>query len=94
MKNDINIPITMDWTKEEIVDVVHFYEAIDQAYGKGVDRDLLLKRYQQFKKIVPSKSEEKQHFKDYQEQTTQSPYHVVKEARESQHSKKIKMSSR
>ncbi|WP_280769131.1 UPF0223 family protein [Salipaludibacillus daqingensis] len=91
MKNDVTIPMSIDWSKDEIIDVVHFYEAIDQTYGKGVDRDKLLSIYQKFKKVVPSKSEEKQHFKDYQSQTDQSPYHVVKKARESDTGIIIKM---
>ncbi|MCE7794753.1 UPF0223 family protein [Salipaludibacillus sp. CUR1] len=91
MPNEVNIPISMDWSRDEVVNVVNFYEAIDHAYRKGVDRDTLLTLYNQFKKIVPSKSEEKQQFKEYESQTQQSPYHVVKAARESSHLKIIRM---
>lgn len=91
MKNDINIPMTMGWSKDDVVDVVHFYEAIDQTYVKGVERGKLLSIYQKFKKVVPSKSEEKQHFKDYESQTNQSPYHVIKKAKESSDKMVIKM---
>ncbi|MCR6095894.1 UPF0223 family protein [Salipaludibacillus agaradhaerens] len=76
------MPISMDWSKDEVVQAVNFYEAIDQAYGKGIERERLLSLYNQFKQIVPSKSEEKQHFKDYEKQSGQSAYHVVKKAKE------------
>ncbi|WP_257820639.1 UPF0223 family protein [Salipaludibacillus agaradhaerens] len=82
MSSEINMPISMDWSKDEVVQAVNFYEAIDQAYGKGIERERLLSLYNQFKQIVPSKSEEKQHFKDYEKQSGQSAYHVVKKAKE------------
>ncbi|GEL08877.1 UPF0223 protein [Salisediminibacterium halotolerans] len=88
---DIKFPISMDWTTDEIVQVVHFFEAVNDAYEKGVDRETLLTRYRQFKNVVPSKAEEKQHFKDYEEQTGQSAYHVVKHARENAETEVIKM---
>ncbi|WP_096435588.1 UPF0223 family protein [Alteribacter populi] len=82
MKGEVNIPISVEWSKEEVVDVVNFFEAIDQAYNKGVDRDLLAALYKSYKKVVPSKAEEKQSFKEYEKQTGQSPYHVVKKAKD------------
>ncbi|MCD8509235.1 MAG: UPF0223 family protein [Bacillus sp. (in: Bacteria)] len=91
MSENIYIPLSMDWSKEEIVDVVNFYEAVDRAYHKGVDRDLLLALYGKFKEVVPSKSEEKQYFKEYEEQTNQSPFHTVKKAREGDSPSIIKM---
>ncbi|WP_416151089.1 UPF0223 family protein [Salipaludibacillus sp. HK11] len=91
MKNEVNIPLSMDWEKDEIVDVVHFYEAIDECYSKGLKREKIMGLYQRFKKVVPSKSEEKQHFKEYQKQTEQSPYHVVKKAKDSSEGTVIKI---
>jgi len=81
----------MDWDTQEIVDVVNFYETIDQAYKKGVERDVLLALYRRFKEIVPGKSEEKQNFKEYEEQSNQSPYLVLKKARESEGTRIIKL---
>lgn len=92
MDDNIYIPLSMDWSKEEIVDVVNFYEAVDRAYHKGVERDLLLALYRRFKEIVPSKSEEKRNFKEYEEQTNQSPYHTVKKVQEGESGMIIKMS--
>ncbi|WP_420841228.1 UPF0223 family protein [Evansella clarkii] len=92
MKDEnISIPISTDWSKEEIIDVVNFYEAVDQAYRKGTDRDTLLTLYMRFKKAVPGKSDEKRDFKEYGNQTGQSPYHAVKKAREAEGGTIIKM---
>lgn len=91
MNENVTIPISIDWSKEEIIDVVNFYEAVDKAYNKGVEREILLVLYNSFKKVVPGKAEEKKAFKEYSEQTDQSPYHVVKKAREAEGNTIIKM---
>lgn len=86
----MEMPISLDWSKEEVADVISFYQAVEEAYDKGIDRDTLLAHYRRFKEIVPSKSEEKQLFKKYEESTNISCYHAVKKARESTEGK-IKM---
>ncbi|MEH7294426.1 UPF0223 family protein, partial [Priestia megaterium] len=52
-------PISLDWSTEEIIDVVKFFESIERAYEKGIERDHLMAVYRRFKEIVPSKAEEK-----------------------------------
>lgn len=76
-------PIAEVWTKEEIIDVVHFFNLIEKAYESSVDRKYLLSAYKRFKEIVPSKSEEKTYFNDFQKSSTYSSYHVVKKAKDS-----------
>lgn len=76
-------PLEETWNTEEIVDVIHFFNLIEKAYEESIDRDDLLKAYRRFKEIVPSKSEEKIYFADFQKSSTYSSYHVVKKARES-----------
>ncbi|MDG5789474.1 UPF0223 family protein [Evansella sp. AB-P1] len=90
-EKNIQIPISMDWSKEEIIDVVNFYEAVDLAYKKGVERALFLALYRRFKEIVPGKADERNDFKKYEEQTGQSPYHTVKKAKEDKNSPILKM---
>ena len=89
---NINIPISLDWTKEEVIDVVLFFEGIEKAYEKGIDREEMLKKYRRFKEIVPSKSEEKQLFKQFDEQSRYSCYNVIKETvNKDSNLKKIKL---
>lgn len=52
-------PMNEDWTTEEAVDVIAFFQQVEQAYEKGADREELLKAYRRFKEIVPGKAEEK-----------------------------------
>lgn len=74
----MEIPILLDWSKEEVIDVVHFFEAVEEAYGKGIKKAEMLRLYRRFKEIVPSKSEEKQLFKKYDDETGLICYKVVK----------------
>ncbi|NEU35490.1 hypothetical protein GN156_33080, partial [bacterium LRH843] len=34
-------PISLDWSTEEIIDVVKFFESIEKAYEKGIEREQL-----------------------------------------------------
>jgi uncharacterized protein YktA (UPF0223 family) len=87
---DSKMPISLDWSTEEVVDVIRFFEVVEKAYKGGVEREKLLVHYRRFKEIVPSKSEEKQLFKQYDEELGISSYQVIKKARE-ETSAKIKM---
>ncbi len=84
-------PIDETWTTEELVDVIQFFQMVEKAYEKGVNRDDLLLTYTKFKQIVPSKSEEKKLCKQFENQSGYSCYHTVKQAREMATGQKIKM---
>ena len=91
MSGDVNMPISLDWSKEEVIDVLSFFEAVDEAHGKGIEREKLLSSYRRFKQVVPSKSEEKQLFNQYDEEAGVSCYKAVQKAREATDLKFIKM---
>lgn len=84
-------PIDHHWTTEEIVDVIHFFEKIEAAYEKGIERELLMDAYRRFKEIVPSKAEEKKVCGEFEETSGYSSYRVIKKAKESEQGTKIKM---
>jgi uncharacterized protein YktA (UPF0223 family) len=83
-------PIDETWTKQEIIDVVNFFSTIEKAYEGKVEREQLLGLYHRFKEIVPSKSEEKQLFKEFSRASGYQPYQAVKRAQTSEQ-KYIKM---
>ena len=58
-------PLDYDWSNEEMVTMVKFYEAIEKAYEKGIIREELMGLYRRFKEIVPSKAEEKKIDKEF-----------------------------
>jgi uncharacterized protein YktA (UPF0223 family) len=84
-------PFDLDWSTEEVVDVVKFFEGIEKAYERGVNKEELMAVYKRFKEIVPSKAEEKKIFKEFEESSGYSSYHVIKEAKKSENSSQIKM---
>ncbi|KHD84296.1 UPF0223 family protein [Heyndrickxia ginsengihumi] len=77
-------PFSMDWSTQEVIDVVHFFEAIEKAYEKGIKRDELLSRYRRFKEIVPGKADEKKFCNEFEEVSGYSPYRAVKKMKESE----------
>ncbi|MDI2589521.1 UPF0223 family protein [Psychrobacillus sp. NEAU-3TGS] len=75
-------PFSIDWSTEEIVDVVQFFEAIEKAYEKGVKREELLMKYRRFKEIVPSMAEEKTYFREFEKESGYASYPIVKMMKE------------
>lgn len=88
---EYSYPLSTDWTTQEMVDVVHFFEAIEMAYEKGVKRELVMQRYKRFKEIVPSQAEEKTICREFEEASTYVPYRVVKLAKELADGQIVKM---
>lgn len=84
-------PMSFEWSTEEIVDVIKFFECIEKAYEKGIDRDTLMSAYRRFKEIVPSKAEEKQVCGEFEETSGYSSYRAVEKAKKSETGTKIKM---
>ncbi|MFJ8234504.1 UPF0223 family protein [Ureibacillus sp. NPDC094379] len=88
---EYSYPILPDWTTEEIIDVVKFFEGVEQAYEKGIKREDMLARYRRFKEIVPSQSEEKSVFREFEEASDYVSYQVVKKAKELEDGQLIKI---
>ncbi|WP_423801599.1 UPF0223 family protein [Neobacillus sp. SAB-20_R2A] len=84
-------PIDYRWSTEEIVDVVHFFEAIEKAYESGIERDQLMSVYRRFKEIVPSKAEEKTVCGEFEEISGYSSYRAIKKAKEASSGERIMM---
>ena len=79
---EYSYPLRNDWTTDEIIAVMNFYELIEKAYEKGVFREEVMNAYQAFKVIVPSKAEEKTLFGEFEDASGYSSYHIVKASRE------------
>ncbi|WP_277587272.1 UPF0223 family protein [Psychrobacillus antarcticus] len=75
-------PFSLDWSTEEIVDVVQFFEAIEKAYENGVKREELMKRYRRFKEIVPSIAEEKTYFREFEKESGYVSFPIIKKMKE------------
>ncbi|WP_147531834.1 UPF0223 family protein [Bacillus marasmi] len=84
-------PIDPNWNTEEIIDVIKFFESVEKGYETGIDREILMKNYRRFKEIVPSKSEEKKIFDEFEETSGYSSYLIIKKSKETNDMKSIKM---
>ena len=89
---DYSYPFSIDWSTEEIVDVVTFFEGIEMAYEKGISRDEMMARYRKFKQVVPAISEEKTYFREFEEESGYASFPVIKELKASATGLMIRMS--
>lgn len=80
---EYSYPISIDWSTEETIIVVHFFETIEKVYEKGVKRNRLMDIYRNFKIVVPSIGEEKRIFREFEDVSGLSSYRVVKKMKES-----------
>lgn len=80
---DYQYPLSLEWSTEEIVNVIHFFECIEKAYEKGINKERMMSAYKRFKEIVPSKSEEKQVCNEFEVSSGYSAYRVIKATKES-----------
>lgn len=85
-------PIDQDWSTEEIIDVINYFQQLEHAYGKGVDREEFLSAYRRFKEIVPGKAQERNICDEFEELSGYSSYKTVKAVKEADSNGKIKMS--
>ncbi|KAB7669305.1 UPF0223 family protein [Bacillus sp. B1-b2] len=88
---DYSYPIDLDWSTDEIVTVVSFFECIEKAYENGIDKSELMNQYRLFKQIVPGKSQEKKVCDEFEEVSGYSTYRTIKKAKELSEGLKVKM---
>lgn len=88
---DYSYPFSIDWSTDEIVDVVTFFEGIEMAYERGIKRENMMARYRKFKEVVPSIAEEKTYFREFEEESGYASFPVVKEMKAKSDDEIIKM---
>ncbi|KZZ83004.1 MULTISPECIES: UPF0223 family protein [Bacillaceae] len=88
---DYQYPLSADWSTEEIIDAVQFFENVEKAYEQGISREDFMNSYRRFKEIVPGKAEEKNLCDEFEEVSGYSSYRTVKKAKDSEDGNRIKM---
>ncbi|WP_404452460.1 UPF0223 family protein [Virgibacillus necropolis] len=79
---DYHYPLNELWSKQEIIDVVNFFTVIEKYYEQSAEDHEIMKAYKRFKEIVPSKSEEKTYFKEFEIASGFKVYPVIKKAKD------------
>ncbi|RIM50830.1 UPF0223 family protein [Staphylococcus capitis] len=72
-------PLDLDWTNEEMMQVIQFFNKIENYYESSVKGEDVKKANKKFKDIVPGKAEEKQIFKEFENKSGYNSYKVVQE---------------
>ena len=57
-------PLDLDWSNDEMVEVIKFFNQIENYYEKSIIGTELMEQYKKFKQIVPSKAEENKFLKN------------------------------
>ena len=79
---DYQYPIDYDWSTDETIDVINFFQCIEKAYENGISKESIMKAYRRFKEIVPGKSDEKNIFDEFEETSGYSSYLIIKKVRQ------------
>ncbi|BGE82727.1 Putative cytosolic protein [Staphylococcus petrasii] len=74
-------PLDLDWTNEEMVDVIAFFNKIENYYEQSVNGEDLMAHYKRFKEIVPGKAEEKTLFKEFEDKSGYNSYKAVQDVK-------------
>lgn len=82
MSKEYSYPLELDWTTQEMIAVVEFYQMIEAVYEKGVDREQFMVKYRAFKEVVRSIAGEKTAFREFEEVSGYAAFPAVKAAKE------------
>lgn len=78
MSENYTLPIDSNWTIDDIVTVSVFVDKVLKVYENGVLKVTLLAQYDKFRQVIPSKSEQKQFDRNFEQQTGFSIYRTIK----------------
>lgn len=82
MENNYSYPLDVSWSTEEMSSVLSFLNCVEEAYESSIAVDKLLTAYQDFKKVVPSKGQERQLDREFEAVSGYSTYRAVQAAKE------------
>ncbi len=82
MTREYSYPLDTDWTTDEIVKVVEFFEAVETGFEEGISARELGRHYKNFKSVVPSKSEEKTLFKEFRERSGFESFALIRQLKD------------
>ena len=82
MDKNYSYPLDLSWSTEELASVLSFLNDVEQAYEAKIAAEKILASYQLFKKIVPSKAEEKRIGREFEIASGYSLYRAVQAAKQ------------
>ena len=82
MTKNYAYPLDLSWSTDEMTSVLHFLNKVEEAYEGKVSAEVLLTSYQHFKRVVPSKAQEKQIDRSFEDVSGYSSYRAVQAAKQ------------
>lgn len=82
MNKNYRYPLDISWSTEELASVLSFLNDVEQTYEAKIAAEKILASYQLFKKIVPSKAEEKRIGREFEIASGYSLYRAVQAAKQ------------
>lgn len=82
MQKNYSYPLDLSWSTEELASVLSFLNDVEQVYEAKIAAEKILASYQRFKKIVPSKAEEKRIGREFETASGYSLYRAVQAAKQ------------
>ncbi|WP_067103158.1 UPF0223 family protein [Streptococcus sp. DD13] len=82
MDKNYSYPLDYSWSTEEISSVLSFLNQVEAVYEDGTNAEDFLEAYQSYKRVVPSKSQEKQIDREFQSTSGYSSYQALQLALE------------
>ncbi len=83
-------PIDLDWSNEEMISVINFFNHVEKYYESGVTAGDFMGAYKRFKEIVPAKAEEKQIFNTFEKSSGYNSYKAVQDVKTHSEEQRVK----
>lgn len=80
---EYSYPIDVDWSQDEILQVVDFFNHIEDAYESSANKESFEQAYKKFKKVVPGKADENNMYKEFKQASGYDGYKAVKALKDS-----------
>lgn len=82
MSQEYEYPLIDGFSVDEIVILTDFYQSIEEAYENSsrIPRPKFMTAYNAFKRIIPSKMEQRQLEREFKEQSGYDAFQVIKTA--------------
>lgn len=84
-------PFSYDWSTDEVIDVVDFFQSVEKAYETGIVKDEFMEAYRKFKKVVPGKGDEKKICNEFEEVSGYSAYRTLEKIKKTEDNDTVKM---
>ncbi|WP_398601065.1 UPF0223 family protein [Streptococcus tangpeifui] len=81
MTKNYSYSLDSSWSTDEISSVLSFLNRVEEAYESRVDVKAFMEAYRDFKKVIPSKMEEKQIDRAFEKASGYSSYRALQAAK-------------